>query len=496
MILEINTVNFIYKISKKYKKEVNSFKDMIKLGEIPEEEWEKILYGGTVKYIWLMGIWKRSKTSRQIALKNINEYKQLIEDIKEEDILGSAYSITDYTPNPIIGSFKDLTKVKRILNKYNVGLILDFIPNHFGIDNNYINRKIFIETDFEGYIKNPDLFHVIVKDNKVRYIAYGKDPFFPPWIDTLQINIFSKEAQNILLKSLKKISRYADGVRVDMSMLLLKNIFHNNWKDYLDSEILKNIEREEEFWSIATKSTDLIFIAECYWNTEYKLLELGFDYTYDKRFLDAIHSLSINQLRYLISLNFDFQRRMVRFLENHDEIRIASKIDQFNSPSILTLFFTCLGMKMIYWEQLEGQTVKIPVQIIRCKDIYKSITMYSKILEIYQQVKNLLENGKFFILKVNGIFDETYRNIIAYGYKLNSKILIVTLNLSPIYSQGIIDIRECYPKNLLSEIPTEKEIILFELINRNRYYRKLSRLHVILPPFQPQLFLGDLIEED
>ncbi|MCX7758696.1 MAG: alpha-amylase family glycosyl hydrolase [bacterium] len=488
MILEINTVNFIYKITKKYKKQINSIKDLFKISEIPEEEWEKVIYDNIIKYIWLMGIWQRSKTSKKIALKNVNEYRPLIENIKEEDILGSAYSITDYIPDPLIGDFSDLLKVKKILNKHKVGLILDFIPNHFGIDNNYLNNDIFMETDFEGYLRNPHLFHVDTNNSKVRYIAYGKDPFFPPWIDTLQINIFSSKAKKTLLKNLKKISKYADGVRVDMSMLLLKNIFYNNWKEYLKIE---NIEAEEEFWHIATSTVDLTFIAECYWNTENKLLNIGFDYTYDKRFLDAIHNIINNyntqEVRYLISLDFNFQKRMVRFLENHDELRIANKIDQHNSSCILTLFFTCLGLKMVYWDQFEGQTVRIPVQILRSKDIYKPIPLYQKFLEIYKKIKTIIEEGEFILFKLNRVFDESFQNLIAYGYKQNNKILIVVINFSPFYSQGIINIKDTYPKNVLNI--EEKEAILVELLKGERYYRNIENLHVILDPFQSQIFL-------
>lgn len=481
MILEINTVNFLYKLSKKYNKNTDK---LLKISEVPVEEWQKVTYDGIIKYIWLMGIWQRSKLSRKIALQNVKQYLPLLQNPQKTDFLGSAYSIVNYVPDPIIGNFKDLLKVKNLLNKLGVGLILDFIPNHLSLDNEYINEPIFVEVGFDEYIKNPDLFYVVPENT--RFIAYGKDPFFPPWTDTLQINIFSKKAQKILLKQLRKISKYADGVRVDMAMLLLKDIFYNNWKEYI-----KEGKPEEEFWQIATNSIDMLFIAEAYWNTENKLLELGFDYTYDKKFLDSImdfiYKHNFQQIRYCLSLNINFQRKLVRFLENHDEERIASKIDENKARCILPLFFTCPGMKMIYWEQFEGQTIKIPVQILRSIDNYKPIQLYQKLIEIYFKIQEIIEKGTFFFLKVNQIFDDSYQNILSYGYKLENKTLFIVINFLPIISQCIINLNESYPRGIFN---FEKvELSLVELLKGRIYYRNPEKIHIILEPYESQIFL-------
>lgn len=478
MLLEINTVNFLYKLSKKYKKP-------IKIKDIPPEEWEKLSYNSTVKYIWLMGIWKRSKLSKKISLQNIKQYHSIMEKVEENYILGSAYSIVDYTPDPSIGTFEDLLKLRKTLNKMDIKLIVDFIPNHMALDNVYINKKIFIEADFKDFAQNPELFYIFEKKGKFRYLAFGKDPFFPPWIDTLQINIFSKEAQKILLENLKKISRYADGVRVDMAMLLLKDIFYNNWKNFLK---ITDTSQIEEFWYIATKSVDLVFIAECYWNTENRLLNLGFHYTYDKRFLDSIVNQNIQEVKYLISLNPEFQRKMLRFLENHDEERIANKLNDYNTDAILTLFFTTLGLKMVYYEQFKGQTIKIPVQLLSAKDNYKPIPIYEKFIQIYKQISPFLEKGKFTILKINPIFDESYKNLIAYAYILNSSFLIVVVNFSSCYSQGIINVNESYPPNSFKTIKNIN-CTLNDLIKEEKYHRDLTKLHIILPPYKSHIFL-------
>ncbi len=491
MLLEINTVNFLYKISKKINKNIRKGQLILKLGQVPIEEWQKLSYDSSVKYIWLMGVWKRSKLSKKIAIKNINQYLGLLPEVKEEYILGSAYSIVDYIPDPIIGDFEDLIKVKKILNKLGIGLILDFVPNHFALDNVYISKRIFVETNFEGYLRNPGLFYILAQDKKMRYIAFGRDPFFGPWTDTLQINIFSKEARKILTQNLKKISNYCDGVRVDMAMLLLKDIFYNNWKEYLTYK-----EVEEEFWNTVTSKFNIKFIAESYWGTENRLLNLGFDYAYDKRFLDSLINHNLQEIKYLISLNPSFQKRLVRFLENHDEQRIANQLNDYNTLPILTLFFTSLGLKMVYNEQFEGQLVRIPVQLLASKDYYKSIPLYEKFIKIYKTIFDFLQEGKFFVYKIKRIYDDSYNNLLAYGYRLGDKVLIVAINFTAHYSQAILSINEVYPKNVFEDFQKEKkEVILVELIKKERYRRDLENLHVILNPFEAQIFLREGYEE-
>jgi len=263
-----------------------------------------------------------------------------------------------------------------------------------------------------------------------------------------------------------------------MAMLLLKDIFYNTWKDYLD-----NFEAEE-FWSKVKDKTNLIMIAECYWDTEIKLLELGFHYTYNKKFLDSILALNINSIRNLLCLNSAYQRRMVRFLENHDEPRIASFLNEQNSLAIITLFFTSLGLKLIYHEQLEGQTIRIPLHIIRSIDHYKPIPQYSKLLKIYNQIKDFINYGKYFFFPVSAIFDNSFTNLISYGYLLDNQIVIVVINLSSQYSQGIINLK----KAILED---DKEYVLTELISNTNYIRRLGQgLHVILNPYEAQIFIA------
>src|ERR1700684_4170917 len=67
-----------------------------------------------------------------------------------------------------------------------------------------------------------------------------------------------------------------------------------------------------------------IFVAEAYWDLEWELLQQGFDYCYDKRLYDRLVEGSAERIREHLAAPVGYQRRLIRFLENHDEPRAAA----------------------------------------------------------------------------------------------------------------------------------------------------------------------------
>src|SRR5215472_3567450 len=78
------------------------------------------------------------------------------------------------------------------------------------------------------------------------------------------------------------------------------------------------------FWSQATqqvrdKYPDFCFMAEVYWDLEWTMLQQGFDYAYDKRLYDRLRDGHASPVRDHLRAGLDYQNRLVRFMENHDE---------------------------------------------------------------------------------------------------------------------------------------------------------------------------------
>ncbi|MEK8171757.1 hypothetical protein NKH77_27515 [Streptomyces sp. M19] len=85
----------------------------------------------------------------------------------------------------------------------------------------------------------------------------------------------------------------------------------------------------EEFWpriieDVRRARPGLTFIAEAYWDLEWALQRQGFDFAYDKRLYDRLLHDPADSVRAHLRAAPEYQRGLVRFLENHDEPRAAT----------------------------------------------------------------------------------------------------------------------------------------------------------------------------
>src|SRR5262249_42233979 len=115
-------------------------------------------------------------------------------------------------------------------------------------------------------------------------LAYGRDPYFPGWPDTLQLDYGNPATQEAMVGELLKIADQCDGLRCDMAMLVLPEVFERTWGRAAPS-----------FWPNATQRVrervpGFLFMAEVYWDLEWTVLQQGFDYAYDKRLYDRLRA--------------------------------------------------------------------------------------------------------------------------------------------------------------------------------------------------------------
>src|SRR5450759_2518129 len=133
LLLEINIAAWLFELSTRLGK-------MVSLGDVPDQEWDKIKDLG-MDFVWLMGVWNRSQEGRKLSL-NSPEFSAIFKEVLPEysaaDNIGSCYSISSYGPDILIGSWADLDHARAELNKRGIGLILDFVPNHTGIDHHWL----------------------------------------------------------------------------------------------------------------------------------------------------------------------------------------------------------------------------------------------------------------------------------------------------------------------------------------------------------------------
>lgn len=215
-----------------------------------------------------------------------------------DDVIGSPYAITEFVCNPDVGTDDDIRALRAQLNSMGLKLMLDFVPNHSAVDSPYTNSHI------DYYIRAPPNAPKPYDSNVYLSsgIALGGDQY-SAWKDTAQWNYWNNEARAYLKGVVKKIASMSDGMRCDMAMVILNDIYYNKWRTQLDAWGYKR--PSQEFWSEAIKETkaqypSIIFLAEVYWGLEQNLIDLGFDYVYEKWLLDQQATLDISKVRPLI----------------------------------------------------------------------------------------------------------------------------------------------------------------------------------------------------
>ena len=111
-----------------------------------------------------------------------------------------------------------------------------------------------------------------------------------------------------------------------------------------------------------------LFLAEAYWDLEWALQQQGFDACYDKRLYDRLADEGAEQVRGHLTADTGYQRRLVRFLENHDEPRAAAAFppDRARVAAVTTL--SQAGARLVHEGQLEGRRVRLPVFLGRRPD--------------------------------------------------------------------------------------------------------------------------------
>ena len=154
-----------------------------------------------------------------------------------------------------------------------------------------------------------------------------------------------------LIETLQRIATQCDGVRCDLAMLVLKDVFNRTWGS-LGGEM------DAEFWDVAIAEVkkvapDFLFLAEAYWGTEWHLQRLGFDFTYDKTLYERIAQVDIAGVKAHLTAEWEFASKLARFTENHDEARAAEAFGANNKAAAL-LTFTLPGLRLMHEGQREG----------------------------------------------------------------------------------------------------------------------------------------------
>lgn len=308
-------------------------------------------------HIWLMGLWRISPGALAISKRYGHDFE------------GSPYAVPTYDLNPMFGDDDAFLRLRERSHKEGLRLIVDFVPNHTAFDSPWIdaNPDFYIRWNPEMRDERPEWYFSTPSGYMV---AHGRDPYFPPWIDTAQLDYSNPNARKHMTDVLRHLATIADGVRCDMAMLLLREQIKRQWYPKQSWEAF-NERMPDEFWRDAIAQTrrinpEFIFVAEAYWGKEPYLLELGFDYTYNKTLYDRLVGRGWDALvDYLELTSREFLVRSLHFIENHDEERAQHVFGPELHRQAAALVATLPGAPLIHQGQMEGRREKLPVQLTK-----------------------------------------------------------------------------------------------------------------------------------
>jgi hypothetical protein len=484
-LFEINTRVWI----NQFRQENNN----VTFEDVPDSYWDQFVNEG-IDYVWLMGVWKICDNiiEKYCFEENlVKSYDKAFKGWKKEDIIGSPFAIDVYNVSPRVGNEKSLLDLKSRLNKKGIKLILDFVPNHFSAGSSLIksNPEVFLSVNQDTYLKDTYTFFQPFKDEE-KYFAHGRDPFFPAWQDTVQVNMFSNEAREFLTGILLQLTRVCDGVRCDMAMLALNNVFKNTWGGVISPGEIESM--HTDFWQAAIERVkkvrpDFLFIAESYWDLGWTLQQQGFDYTYDKKLTDRLITSSAGNILDHLKAETDYQKKSLRFIENHDEERVATVMGKDKSKAAAVIISTIQGMHFYHDGQFEGKKIKLPVQLGRMPEEFESGEIkdfYKTLLSITSQ--EIFKRGEWKLLESLPSWEgnESFKNILAWQWVYNNEKRAVIVNYSG-------SLAACRIK--LDVKGYQGELIIVDLLNDQSYTRSAeevihSGLYIDLKPYQSHIF--------
>ncbi len=478
-MIEINAAVFSKRLSEKYGK-------LLPLAEIPQKEWQSFAAQG-YHFVWCMGVWKRSPAARQCALSEPAlraDYQRVLPDYQDKDVAGSPYAVYDYSGNEFSGSLPGL---KKNLQEAGLKLIVDYVPNHLALDHPWTasHPECFVGGSKEDAQRYPELFFQTAGK---RFFAHGKDPHFAPWTDTIQINYFSEAARSKSVETILGIAQSADGVRCDMAMLGIHRIFKNTW-----GKFIQHSEPVREFWreiiqKVREKYPDFIFIAEAYWDTEWELQQMGFDFTYDKKLYERLLYTQAQEIRAHLEADRTYQDRSVRFIENHDEPRAAEVFGTEKSKAAAAVIATIPGLRFFHDGQAEGKKIKIPIQLIREpreKEDRGIAGFYQKLLA-YTQSQTFQEG----IWQLCGVFssggnDGSWVNLLSWSWADAGQVRVIVINYSSEQAYGRIFFQS---ERLPPGVVKLKDALTGENYERETQEIKQKGLFVGLGPWKAHCF--------
>ncbi len=388
-------------LSKQYSRGIH------RLDEVPDEELDLLARRG-FNALWLIGLWERSKASRNIKVMCGNP-----------EAAASAYSLADYVIAADLGGDSAYHSLRERASRRGIRLASDMVPNHMGIDSRWVvqHPDWFLSLPHSPYpayrFEGPDLssdgrVEIKIEDHyydktdaavvfrrtdrwtgETRYVYHGNDGTSFPWNDTAQLNYLNAEVREAVIQTILHVARMFPIIRFDAAMTLAKKHYQRLWfpepgtGGAIPSRAEHGLTKAEfdaampvEFWRevvdrVAREVPGTLLLAEAFWLMEgYFVRTLGMHRVYNSAFMNMLRDEENANYRSVIKNTLEFDpdvlKRYVNFMNNPDE---KTAVEQFGKGDkyfgVCTLMSTLPGLPMFGHGQIEGYSEKYGMEYRR-----------------------------------------------------------------------------------------------------------------------------------
>src|SRR5438876_11020221 len=407
------------------------------LDDIPDAELDR-LAGMGFDWVWLLSVWRTGPAGQRVSRDNREwrrEFEETLPDLREEDIAGSGFAITGYTAHPGLGGDAALARLRERLRTRGLSLMLDFVPNHIGLDHPWVENhpEYFVPGTELDLARAPQNYTWVKRKGGDLPLAHGRDPYFSGWPNTLQLDYGNPATQEAMIGELVRIAGQCDGVRCDMAMLVLPDVFERTWGT-----------RAPLFWPQATRrvreqAPGFCFVAEVYWDMEWTMQQQGFDYAYDKRLYDRLREGRARPIREHFQAGLEYQNKLARFLENHDEPRAAATFPPGVHEAAAVISFLSPGLRFFHQGQFEGRRKRISPHLVRGPEERIDPRLgqfYERLLAVLR--RPVVRNGQWQLLECIPAWEgnRTWDCFLAFAWQgRDGERLLVAVNYASNQSQ-------------------------------------------------------------
>ena len=448
---------------------------VVTLGDVPADVWDAVA-GAGIDVVWLMGVWQRSPAGAAIARDHpamAAAQREALPDVTDDDVIGSAYCIRDYVVDDHLGGDIGLAAARAALAARGVALVLDFVPNHVAPDHPWAveHPERFVRGTDDDLAADPGSFLAVGE----AVIARGRDPYFPAWPEVLQLDASRPDVRAAAAGTVLSIAERCDGVRCDMAMLVLDDIFVRTWGDRAAGgaagapcESPSERTTKHGYWptvigAVRAQHPEFAFWAEAYWDLEPRLVEDGFDACYDKRLYDRlVHREAAASIRDHLAADPAYQVHTVRFVENHDEPRAATAFAPGDGRAAAVVALTLPGVALVHEGQEVGRRVRVPVTLGRRPAEEPDRDLAAWYERLRAALASGMRRGTWAPVAAEGWADNrSCEHLVAWTWVADDAGHLVVVNVSDEPAEGRIGLAGVRPA----------PIVLTDLLTEERYLR-------------------------